>query len=393
MRSRKLLVGAMIIGFVFGLGGATDAGAVSLFAPTDPGGGGDGLRIDPGREATSPALPVGDVQNLTTLEEFATIQAAIDDTDTVAGHILEVQVASHSEGIVTVNKAVTIRGSGGGSEILATTSTGSSGDAAGWFLMTVGGVAFENLDFDGTGFNIYQCLRFKEEGSVSDCSFTEMKAPSSSYSGIAVVGFKNLTVSDCVFTEIGRIGVILFGADVTAGVVERATYTGKGDGDWLDYGVELGGGAVATLTANTVTACTGVALVDSSSSAGILMTDYFGPGTSGSVQSCFINGNTSGIGVGYLETDETDATISECDLSGNVSRAVSNWSTAVTVNASANWLGTTDAGVAAGLFDGSVDYSPWLASGADQDLGTPGFQGDFSTVLSTTTARRAAGPA
>ena len=54
-------------------------------------------------------------------------------------------------------------------------------------------------------------------------------------------------MTNCTFTNIGRIGVIYFGADVTAGVVSGCTYTGKGAGDWLDYGVELGGGAVATL--------------------------------------------------------------------------------------------------------------------------------------------------
>ncbi|HQJ50547.1 MAG TPA: right-handed parallel beta-helix repeat-containing protein [Anaerolineae bacterium] len=50
------------------------------------------------------------------------------------------------------------------------------------------------------------------------------------------------------------------------------------------------------------------------------------------------------------------------------------------VNASGNWLGTADiAGVAAAV-SANVDYTPWLASGTDTAPGTPGFQGDFSTL-------------
>jgi len=190
------------------------------------------------------------VQNLDTGEVFATIQEAIDDADTDAGDVLEVQTSPHSEGQVTVNKAVTIQGGGGGATILAAVNTGTSGDARGWFLMTVAGVAFDNLSFDGNGYEIVQGLRFKEDGAATSCSFNDIVAPS--YNGLAVVGFKNTTVQDCTFTNIGRVGIILFGADVTAGLVERIDYTGKGDGDWLDYGIELGGGAVATLNDNTI---------------------------------------------------------------------------------------------------------------------------------------------
>ncbi len=51
----------------------------------------------------------GAVRNINTTEIFATIQAAINDADTVAGHIIEVGAGTWSE-LVTVNKAVTLRG-------------------------------------------------------------------------------------------------------------------------------------------------------------------------------------------------------------------------------------------------------------------------------------------
>ena len=51
-----------------------------------------------------------------------------------------------------------------------------------------------------------------------------------------------------------------------------------------------------------------------------------------------------------------------------------------TADASGNWWGTqTPAGVA-GQVSANVDYTPWLDSSADKEPGTPGFQGDFSTL-------------
>ncbi len=51
----------------------------------------------------------GSVQNLTTLERFCSIQAAIADADTQAGHIIEVAAGTYREN-VTINKSVTVRG-------------------------------------------------------------------------------------------------------------------------------------------------------------------------------------------------------------------------------------------------------------------------------------------
>ncbi len=50
------------------------------------------------------------------------------------------------------------------------------------------------------------------------------------------------------------------------------------------------------------------------------------------------------------------------------------------LDASGNWWGTTDAAALfAGVTAGS-DYTPWLASGTDNDADVAGFQGDFSTL-------------
>ncbi|MCK4580730.1 MAG: right-handed parallel beta-helix repeat-containing protein, partial [Dehalococcoidia bacterium] len=51
-----------------------------------------------------------------------------------------------------------------------------------------------------------------------------------------------------------------------------------------------------------------------------------------------------------------------------------------TVDASANWWGTTDPTVVAGLVSTWVDFTPMVNSGADADPGTPGWQPNLSSV-------------
>ncbi|MHB1183770.1 MAG: YDG domain-containing protein [Desulfobulbia bacterium] len=53
----------------------------------------------------------------------------------------------------------------------------------------------------------------------------------------------------------------------------------------------------------------------------------------------------------------------------------------VAVNASGNWWGTANPTTAAAQMTGPVDFTPMLASGADTNVGAPGFQGDFSTLI------------
>ena len=53
------------------------------------------------------------------------------------------------------------------------------------------------------------------------------------------------------------------------------------------------------------------------------------------------------------------------------------------LNASGNWLGSTSETIIAGLVLGSVDFTPYLDSGADIS-GAFGFQGDFATLHVTT---------
>ncbi|MBS1124550.1 MAG: hypothetical protein H6Q90_6778, partial [Deltaproteobacteria bacterium] len=330
--------------------------------------------------ARTPVIAAGtDIKNLTTLATFATIQAAIDDPGTLAGHVLEVQVPTHAESIVTVHKSVTIQGGGGGGGAIITplANTGSSGDARAWFLVTASGVTFQNLTFDGTGKAIFQVLRFNAPGGfVDSCAFLHIRY--SQYLGMGIVSYHNLTIDDCDFNDIERLGIILFGSGVTTSTVGGCTYTGKGDGDWIDYGVELGGGAIASLSNNTISNCTGVALSDGSNSAGVLITDYYGPGTTGTLGNNFITGNTIGVAIGYLATDMSVVVAFENDLSGN-DFGTSTTNVAHVADCSANWWGSIDPATVAASAGGGIDYTPWLHVGTDTNA-TAGFQGDFSAL-------------
>ncbi len=341
----------------------------------------------------TPATPDGvartasatDVENLNTSTYYATIAAALADPNTLDGHVLEVQVATHAEPPVNVNKSVTIQGQTGSEVVVPTSNTGNSGDARGWFLVTAPNVTVQNLNFEGTGFLVWQAFRVLSTGggaSFSHCDFTQIRYQASGgpYAGNVVVFYDcNGTVSDCTLSEIGRHGVFFFGTGCTAGLMERCTYTGKGSGDWLDYGCEIGGGAVATITDNTVTACEGVALSDGSTSAGVLVSTYFGPGTDGTLTGNFLNGNLDGVADGYDASDTSVLQAHNNDLSGNSDLGLFNTSGTVTADASANWWGSNDPVAVAAARGGLVDYTPWLDSGTDTDVAA-GFQGDFSVL-------------
>ena len=239
---------------------------------------------------------------------FATIQSAIgaaiaDDTiEVAAGEYVEV-------GQIVIDKNLTIIGEDKASTIIKPgQDTGSSGDARGWFLVQ-SGVTFNlsHVTLDGQGWKVYQGIRSLGEGTIDNVSFKNMVY--SQYLGFGVVVMDaNMTFSNNTFSNIGRLGMMFFGSGVTDGAASNNTYTGKGEGDWLDYAVEVGAGAHATISGNTFTDCLGVASSDGSNSAGILVSDYYGPGTTATITDNTLSSNTMGIGIGYLETDASVVT-------------------------------------------------------------------------------------
>jgi hypothetical protein len=319
---------------------------------------------------------------------FKTIQFAINDARLIGGDTINVAAGTYVEtGQIVISKALSIAGAGASTTIIKPSSdTGSSGDARGWFLVN-DGITFSLRDvtLDGLGHKIYQAIRHLGAGAITDCVFKNIKYGTYLGMGIAVMGTGNVDVTNCEFSAIERIGVIYFGTGVTGSTFKWNKYTGKGVGDWLDYGVEVGAGAHATINSNTISNNLGVAAVDNSTSAGILVTTYYGAGTQASITGNTISGCTEAIAVGYDASDTSLVTAHNNNLAGNGNGI---GSTAPDVDAENNWWGdasgpqhvTNPTGTGVPVSD-HVDFTPWLATpwpsevwvsttGDDSNLGT-----------------------
>ncbi|MCB0199699.1 MAG: right-handed parallel beta-helix repeat-containing protein [Anaerolineae bacterium] len=304
---------------------------------------------------------------------FAHVKDAIDNSDT--GATVNVTAGTFNEGPqVVVDKDIDLVGSGAGVTVLKPTAdTGNSGDPRGWFLVdTTGSLDLSGLTMDGTGRKVYQAIRYKgTAGSVSDVEFAEIRYNDSGpdYSGVALAAFGTgkVDVSNSSFSGIGRVGVLYYGSGVNGSTYSGNTYTGKGVGDWLDYALDISAGAVVTVDDNQVSDNLGVASVDSSTSAGYLVTTYFGAGTAADFTNNAIENNTAGIEVGYDGSDTSTVTASNNCFSSN---GFGVESTGPLVNAKNNYWGsptgpynaTSNPGGSGDEVSDDVDFIPWLDS-------------------------------
>jgi hypothetical protein len=307
---------------------------------------------------------LGDVRNATTATDYATIQDAINAA--TAGDVIEVVAGNHSEGPVVVDRDLTLRGATGTEVVRPTMDTGSYGDARGWFLVNAGvDLTVRDLTFDGTGFLVYQAFRHKGSGAFEDTGFRNIRYNESgpTYAGTAIAAFGNgvVDVRRCGFQGIGRQGIFYFGAGVSGSTAEDNVYTGKGSGDFLDYGIEVGAGAVVTLARNVVSGNRGVASSDGSDSAAVLLTTFFGPGTQATLESNQILDSTIGVAHGYDSSDTTVVDAAFNRIVGNDTGLI-NTSASVTTQAENNWWGCNGGPGAAGCdtVSGMTDVDPWL---------------------------------
>jgi hypothetical protein len=311
---------------------------------------------------------------------IAAIKRGVDAAS--SGYTVNVNSGTYTEnGQIVINKDLTILGVNKVTTIAKTDQhTGNSGDTRGWFLVNPGFTFnMSQMTLDGAGFNVWQAIRDKGKGTIDNCIFKNIQfnASGPDYAGTAIVAFggptpMNVNVTNCDFTAIGRIGVQYFGTGITGSLYSGNSYTGKGTGDFLDYGVEVDAGAIVTIQNSIITDCKGVASVDGSTSAGVLATTYFGPGTTAAITNNYINNNTTGIDVGYDNTDVSSVTAHYNDLSGNTAYGIN--STAPAVDATCNWWGTTNAMSIAAMVSGPVNYAPYLLGGTDAAPASTGFQ-------------------
>lgn len=334
--------------------------------PSTPDSGPTGWAPPPPPAEALPAPEGSAIVNVDTEAVYPSIQDAV--TAASPGETLEVLSSVHAEGLVVIDRDLTLRGATGTETIMANTSTGDAGDARAWFLVQSGvQLDVQDLTFDGAGFSVHQVFRHRGSGSFDNVRFRDIQfnASGPNYAGSAIVAFGDgpVDVRDCHFSQIGRQGIFYFGSAVSGSIVENNTYLGKGTGDFLDYGIEAGGGADVILRNNTVSDCRGEASVDGSDSAAIFVSTFFGPGTTALIESNSVTDSTAGLIVGFAGQPESSVvTASFNRIVGNDLGLQSGSSN--TVAAQNNWWGCNNGPGASGcdVLDGpgTIDADPNL---------------------------------
>lgn len=282
---------------------------------------------------------------------------------------------------VVIDRDVAIKGQGRTTTTLnADFDTAASGgvDAGAWLLVQAGKtLTISDLTLDGTGQTVGAAIRVTGAGATADVDsvgFNEIKSGGWDGRGIAAMDGGHVDVEDSVFTNIGRIGVHF--RDDTTGSVSNSTYTGKGPGNHLDYGVELGAGAVATLTGNTITGNTGEAVSDGSTSAAVLVTTYFGAGTDATLNGNVFTGNTNSVAAGYDENDTSTVDFGTGNTYGNDIVIIGNgtYENTETVSAKFDWQGGSAANAVGdnAISGGTAGDELNGGEGADEILGNDG---------------------
>lgn len=322
-----------------------------------------------------------------TTTAYTTIQAAI--TAANPGDIINVAAGTYVEvGQILINKDLTITGNSTNKPVIkpSTDFTGASASQGWWLVQSEITFNLSNVVLDGGTQWINRGLRSHGHTTVNAVDFKRIQGSLSGnpYTGFAVLAFggtvpegagadshsgggpaSSLTVSNSTFENIGRVGILVKGTEATANISGN-TYTGKGSGLFLDYAVEVGAGGSANISGNTFSGNLGVA-GDTSTSAGILVTEYYGSGTNAVISGNTFSGNSAGLHVGYLANDSSIVTAQENNFSGETI-GIRSSATTVSVNAENNWWGVTASTSIASKVDGLVDYTPWsMNSGFSAD--------------------------
>ena len=296
---------------------------------------------------------------------FDTIQAAV--TAAASGDTILVKAGIHTvTSQLIINKDLTIVGEDETTTIIVPGfNTASTGDARGLFLVNNNAnVNISNITIDGTGFDVYQTFRVNSANTfnLSDATIKNIDYPGYTAFGIALMN-TNGTIQNVSMSNIKRVGAIVFGTSNYT--FDNYTYEGKGDGDWLDYGIELGGGGNADIQNSYIYNCRGIASSDGSTSGAILATTYYGTGTGANIEYSNFENNSTAILVGYGSSDTSVVTAHHNSLGTN-DFAVST--TGPQVDATNNGWGTSKESEIQNLIDGDVLYNPWYGQNVSSSL-------------------------
>jgi hypothetical protein len=306
------------------------------------------------------------VHNVDANTDHMSLQDAIDNAS--VGDTLEIVAADHSEGpTVTIDRDLTLRGATGNEILRPAGDTHFAGDARAWFLVPAGiDVTVRDLSFDATGFLVHAGFLVHGGGRFENCSFRNVRYNESGpdYRGTAIFADgTRVDVTGSHFEGSGRRSVLLRGSGIVGAEVRDSVFIGKGDGNFLDYAVQVGAGAQATVVGNRIRDNRGVVLKDGSTSSGLLVSTYLGSGTQATILGNDVTDCTTGLGVG-VGMDGADTSVVQASFNrffGN-GWAVDSTSTVVTTDAENNWYGCNGGPGTAGCdpVSGQIDSDPWL---------------------------------
>jgi hypothetical protein len=311
---------------------------------------------------------VSPIVNLNTGVGFSDLQSAVSAAS--AGDELRVQQDT-SEGVVIIDRDLILSGSSPSIVISSSIDTTASGDDRGWIRVLTGvELHVQNLVFDGSGRSIFQAFRHQGSGSFDGVTFRNIQYEPNgpSYAGTAIVAFgERVDIRNCAFESIGRVGVLYFGATVANAIFENNAYVGKGTGDHIDYGLEVGAGATVAAWNNDLRDCGGVATQGGIFSGAVLITTFSGPGSALVARSNTIVDSFHGFAIGTTSpsNDSSATSVSFNRIVGNTKgiqyrstlagSSVHNW---WGCDAGANQLGCDVADE--GASSGANDLDPWL---------------------------------
>jgi hypothetical protein len=299
---------------------------------------------------------------------YVNIQDAIEDAE--SGDVINVGAGTYVEdGQIVIDKDLTIIGEGKTKTILKPnyTSTGIYTEGAGWFYIKSGiSATIKNLTLDGEGQIINTAIQSRGNVVVENCLIKNIYEKQYFGFGIQLLDGTNNTIINSEFENIERVGIHVRGGkngvtDVIATITD-CIYTGRGEGDYLEYGIEFGGGGSGTVDNFTVLDVLGE---DSGwDSAGILATTLYGEGTSVNIKNSTFSNNLVGIIVGYNDSDTTTLIATKNAFVGNLQYGI-RAKAQVTATAEENWWGSQDGPSGEGPGSGdavstNVDYCPWL---------------------------------
>lgn len=202
--------------------------------------------------------------------DFPTIQQAVDAA--VNNDLIVVASGNYQEQVTVDGKTLTIDGAGIGTTViqspasLSTTFTTTQANKCIVGVINSGNLTVQELTIDGLGYGNsnfrFIGVGFRNAGGlISSCALEDLQDTplGGTQHGVGVYAInddgtdRNVSVSNCNFTEYQKSGVALSGANVI-GSVSGSTFTGQGQTSAVDQnGIQFDTGARGTVNSCTVT--------------------------------------------------------------------------------------------------------------------------------------------